>query len=70
MVNGQILTSTRPPRAQDIIELQREAAEARRLSAFFRDPAAIRDLKNYAFTLERVIADAKDYPEQLPLRKP
>ena len=69
MVNGQILTYP-PLRAQDMVELQLEAAEARHLSALFGDPAAIRDLKNYASTLERVISEAKDYPQQLPLRKP
>jgi len=53
-----------------MVELQLEAAEARHLSALFGDPAAIRDLKNYASTLERVISEAKDYPQQLPLRKP
>ena len=57
---GQILTSTPQLRAEDIIELQLEAAEARQLSAFFRDAATIHDLKNYAIALERMIADAKD----------
>jgi hypothetical protein len=70
MVKGQIPTSTPQLRAEDILELQQEVAEARQLSAFFRNPAATHDLKNYVFTLERVIADAKDYPVQPPPRRP
>lgn len=42
-------------------EIQREAVEARTLSALFGDAATIDELKNYASALEKMAAEAKAF---------